>query len=152
MDIQVGPVVVWLLATVVAIAVAATAIMQVGRDVVLDSPIDQRLAAVADTEGDPAPEDDAADGDDPASGSAVPDPVTNTYDAIGGSAAIKANGDATVELVWATPRAGFRVDVEREANGRELRVEFRSDDHRSRIKVSVEDGEVRERIEEDDRR
>jgi hypothetical protein len=192
MRIPFGPVVLWLLATVASIAVAAAAITQVGRAVVLDAPIDDRLAAVAapeatppddparqvppasgdqDDSGDGEPgtgdgtrtEDDTDDepdtGDDPGSGDATTgdapgdaasESVTNTYDSIGGSAAIVVTG-ATVDVGWATPRAGFRVDVERAPDGHELRVEFRSDEHRSRIMVSVEHGELRERIEEDDR-
>ena len=194
MRIPFGPVVLWLLATVASIAVAAAAITQVGRAVVLDAPIDDRLAAVAapevtppndpaageqvppasgdqddaddgepdtgdgtrtgdDTDGEPATGDDPGSGDaatGDAPGDAASESVTNTYDSIGGSAAIVVTG-ATVDVGWATPRAGFRVDVERAPDGHELRVEFRSDDHRSRIMVSVEHGELRERIEEDDR-
>lgn len=181
MRIHPGPVVLWLVATTASIAVAAAAIMQVGREIVLETPIDERLAAVAapeDTEVASPPDGAATDapatdapGDDqaatqpsddaltddaptdghPVEGDTAPQPITRTYESVGGSAAIVVTG-TNVEVGWATPRPGFRVDVERASDGHELRVEFRSDDHRSRIKVSVEHGEIRDEIDEDDRR
>jgi hypothetical protein len=154
---RLGPVLVWLAATVAAIAVASLAISQVGRQVVLDTPIDERLAQAATTEPgattepEPAPDPSTEDADDPPSEDQDPDAVdVRTYDAIGGSAAVSVQGD-TIELRWATPRDGFRASVERSPSGAELRVDFRSDGHRSRIKVEVVGGQVRDEIEEDDR-
>jgi hypothetical protein len=166
-----GPIIVWLLATAAAIAVASLAIGQVGRQVTLDAPLDQQLAQAAaepdavstdtvpapsdapDPAPDPAPADtdEAVHGD--ASSEADPDPdaaAIRTYDAIGGSAAIVVDGD-TVDLRWATPRDGFRASVERSPAGNELRIDFRSEAHRSRIKVQVVDGRVLDEVEEDDR-
>jgi hypothetical protein len=193
MSIRGGPIVLWLVATSAAIAVATVAISQVGRQVVLDTALDADLAQVAapdaappspspdeleapaaDPAGDPAaapaapegelgdetaapPADAPADdlGDAPAApadgGGGEAGPVTRTYEVVGGSAAVSAAGSA-VDVVWAMPRAGFRVEVERAGDGHELRVDFRSDAHRSRIKVWVEGGELREQLEEDDRR
>jgi hypothetical protein len=188
MSIRGGPILLWLVATAAAIAVATVAISQVGREVVLDTALDANLAQVAapetappspppdeleapaaDPAGDPAdapaeaegqPADEPADApaDEPADAPAVPAdggngeaaPVTRTYETVGGSAAVSAT-DAAVDVVWATPRPGFRVEVERAGDGHELRVDFRSDAHRSRIKVWVEGGELREHVEEDDR-
>lgn len=74
-----------------------------------------------------------------------------TYESIGGRAAIDVL-DGILEVRWAVPNEGFRVTVERAPDGRELRVEFRSDRHRSRIDLEVGDGGVlRADIDEDDR-
>jgi hypothetical protein len=154
-----GPVLVWLAATIAAIAVASLAISQVGRQVVLDTPIDERLAqaatardeADATTQPEPAPDPSTAAADDPPTADQDPGALdVRTYDAIGGSAAVAVQGE-TIELRWATPRDGFRASVERSPSGAELRVDFRSDGHRSRIKVEVVAGQVRDEIEEDDR-
>ena len=56
-------------------------------------------------------------------------------------------GDA--ELVWATPKTGFAVEVE-EAGPDEIEVEFESARHRSRLKVECSDGEPVPEISEDD--
>jgi hypothetical protein len=149
-----GPVVLWLVATATAIVVASAAIAQVGRQVALDTPIDEQLAQAAGT----GPDAEGSSGLEPA----TPDPgdpgadvdgasITRTYDAVGGSAAIVIV-DGTIDLRWATPNDGFRASVERSPTGKEVRVDFRSDSHRSRIKVEIEDGEIVDGIEEDDRR
>ena len=117
-------------------------------------------AIVEPAEGDaPAPEPSAPSatgrverrGEASTSGPASPAVErTLTFEAVGGSAAIH-HVDDTVELGWATPKPGFRAKVEGSPDRRELRVEFRSDGHRSRIKVWIEGGRLRDRVEEDDR-
>lgn len=169
-----GPVLLWLGATAAAIAVASVAIGQVGRQIALDTAIDDQLAQAATGTGVGAPEagDDpgvdapggAGDVTDPEPGAAsapdgnsAPSPdadprsmAVRTYDTIGGSAAI-AISDGSVQVRWATPREGFRVSVEPSASGGELRVDFRSDAHRSRIKVELVGDQVVEEVEEIDR-
>jgi hypothetical protein len=80
---------------------------------------------------------------------APPAPVeTRTYNLTGGSVALRfgANG---VSVVWATPNAGFVVDVEPErANG--VKVEFESESHRSRIDGWWSDG-PQDRVREEPR-
>jgi len=43
-------------------------------------------------------------------------------------------------VLWATPNAGFTADVEDDTDQGEARVDFRSPDHRSRIKGEWENG------------
>jgi hypothetical protein len=61
----------------------------------------------------------------------APAAETRTYNLVGGSAALRFSPSG-VTVVWATPAAGFEVEVEPEhVNG--VRVEFESDGHRSRV-------------------
>lgn len=148
-----SPVVLWLTATAASIAIASAAIAQVGRQVISDAPVDERLAQAARPDEDPTDlppgggDDAGTISDGPTAPSA---PEVRTYESIGGRAAIDV-ADGSLDVRWATPNVGFRVDVERAPDGRELRVEFRSDAHRSRINLEFEDGELEEEIDEDDR-
>jgi hypothetical protein len=56
---------------------------------------------------------------------------TRTYNVVGGSVSLRFSPSG-VTVVWATPAAGFEVEVEPE-HGNGVRVEFESDDHRSRV-------------------
>jgi len=58
---------------------------------------------------------------------------------VGGDAALRFHNDR-VEVLWATPNAGFTADVEDDPDQGEARVDFRSPDHRSRIKGEWENG------------
>lgn len=71
--------------------------------------------------------------------------TTRTVSAVGGRASFRF-GSGGVTLEWATPSAGFEVDVEEHSG--ELRVRFRGDDHESRVFASVRDGQPVTRVEE----
>ncbi len=60
-----------------------------------------------------------------------PSAETRTYNLVGGTATLRFTA-AGVTVVTATPKAGFSVEVEPE-HGNGVQVEFRSDDHRSRV-------------------
>ena len=57
---------------------------------------------------------------------------TQQFNLVGGSTAISFSATG-VTVLWANPNPGFDVDIEPESPG--WKVEFRSDDHRSRIDV-----------------
>ena len=66
-----------------------------------------------------------------------------TFNLVGGITAISFSSTG-VEVLWATPNPGFDVDI---SPGVDVRVEFESDDHKSRIDAWWSDGprhEVRE--------
>lgn len=72
---------------------------------------------------------------------------TRTVSVVGGSAALRFAGDR-VEVLWATPTAGFTADIEDATGQAEARVDFRSPDHRSRIKGEWRDGRPSVEVEE----
>lgn len=69
-----------------------------------------------------------------------------TYQLVGGSAALRFTPEG-VTVEWATPAAGFSVEIEPE-HGNGVKVEFRSDSHRSRVDGWWEGG-PRDRIREE---
>ncbi len=74
-------------------------------------------------------------------------PTSKTYALDGGTATLRFSS-AGVTVVAATPKAGFSVDVG-ETHGNGVRVEFESDDHRSRVDAWWEGG-PRDEVREDD--
>jgi hypothetical protein len=75
----------------------------------------------------------------------APQPVTRSYDLVGGSATLRFSPTG-VTVVVATPAPGFTVDVTG-SHSSGVRVEFEGDDHRSRVEGWWDDGprdEVRE--------
>ena len=72
--------------------------------------------------------------------------ATRTYNLVGGTASLRFTPSG-VTVDYATPKAGFTVEIEPE-NGNGVKVEFRSDDHRSRVD-GWWDGGPRERIREE---
>ena len=72
---------------------------------------------------------------------------TQTFQLIGGTTSIKFSPGYT-KVLWATPNPGFDVSVEPESPG--IKVEFRSDQHRSRVDAWWEDGPQHEIREEPD--
>lgn len=62
---------------------------------------------------------------------AVPAPSTRTYSLVGGTATLRFSATG-VAVLSAAPKPGFSVDVGAGHNGG-ARVEFESDDHRSRV-------------------
>lgn len=86
----------------------------------------------------------------PASPTTVPPAApaeTRTYNLVGGSVALRF-APSGVTVVWATPAAGFEVEVEPE-HGNGVRVEFESDDHRSRVTGWWDGGPLDEAREEE---
>lgn len=71
----------------------------------------------------------------------------STHDLIGGTVVL-AFGDGQVNLVSATPRAGFSVDPEH-TGPKEVEVKFVGNDHKSKLEADVDGGELRVDIEEE---
>ena len=71
---------------------------------------------------------------------------TRTFTLVGGTTAIRFSPSST-KVLWATPNPGYEVRIEPESSG--VKVEFRSDDHRSRIDAWWDNG-PRHEIREDD--
>lgn len=124
----------WLIAAAVAVAIAWNGVGIVTRQVTDDRPASldpdevrelAGAAAAPTTTLATAPTTEPA----PAAGSAT----TRTYNTVGGSAALRFTPEG-VTVLWATPHAGFDVEVEVERDdGDGVRVEFESDSHRSRV-------------------
>lgn len=169
MRYRVGSIVVWVLATLAGVGLAFAAIGTVVDRASQGPPPSFAVGTDGDGTGaTPTPEDGRSPDDrqatgagaaptaaptpgsvaaPPSQGSAGTEGETRTYDLVGGRAAIRFTRNA-VELLWASPAPGFTVDVEREDGGSELSVEFRSEEHRSRVKAWAEEGRFRDRIEE----
>ena len=74
---------------------------------------------------------------------------TRTYNLVGGSTALRFSPSG-VTVVWANPNPGFEVESEPE-NGNGVKVEFRGEEHRSRVDGWWDGGpQERVREEEDD--
>jgi hypothetical protein len=74
-----------------------------------------------------------------------PAPTTRTYNLIGGTATLQFSSTG-VKVLVAAPNAGFSVEVS-ETHGTGARVEFETDEHKSRVDAWWDDGpqdEVRE--------
>lgn len=71
----------------------------------------------------------------------------STHDLIGGTVVLAFDG-GQVNLVSATPRAGFSVDPEHTGPD-EVEVKFVGNDHKSKLEARVEDGELRVDIDEE---
>jgi hypothetical protein len=78
---------------------------------------------------------------------AAPSASSKTYDMVGGTATLRFSA-AGVTVLAATPKPGFSVDVS-SAHGNGVRVEFESDDHRSRVDAWW-DGGPQDEVREDD--
>jgi hypothetical protein len=77
----------------------------------------------------------------------APAAVVRSYDLVGGSATLRFTPSG-VTVVVATPKPGFTVDIS-EAHSGGARVEFESDDHRSRVD-GWWDGGPQDEVREDD--
>ncbi len=131
----------WVAATAAAIAVAYAGVSTVAGDVVepLPAGIVPQPTTTPTTPASPSPDLEPS-----VSPSAS---QVRSYALVGGSATLRYE-PGRVTVVSAEPAQGFTVEVE--GNGTaEVRVEFDSDDHRSRLRGSWEGG-PRERVEEDD--
>ena len=79
--------------------------------------------------------------------SVEPEPYeTKTFTLTGGTTAIRFSPSYT-KVLWATPNPGYEVRIEPEPPG--IKVEFRSESHRSRIDAWWDDGPRHEIREED---
>ena len=74
--------------------------------------------------------------------------VTRTYDLVGGTVTLRFTS-AQVTVLTATPKAGFSVDID-ETHENGTRVEFESEDHRSRVDAWWDGGPQDEVREEDE--
>lgn len=128
-------VVIWIGATVAATTIAWAGVRSVVTDIAAPLPAASAAATGAQaTAPTTVPASDA-----PA--------IVRTYDLVGGTATVRFTADAA-EVLGAVPASGFAVDVEPEDDG--IRVDFESDDHRSRLRAWWRDG-PRRRIEEEAR-
>lgn len=148
----------WVVATGVAVAAASMAVSVVAAQVSTelpppvfdDEPVPTASASPQDvTTAAPsrAPEPASSADDDPREAPQTPDPVTRTVQAVGGSTGLRF-ADGRVTILWATPDDGFAVRTEGSGTS-EVRVEFRSEDHRSRIDAHAEDEGPAIQVDED---
>jgi hypothetical protein len=66
------------------------------------------------------------------SSSSAQQATTQTFSLVGGTAAVSFSPSG-VQVLWATAKPGFDVNIQPESPG--FKVEFRSEDHRSRLDV-----------------
>ena len=168
----------WILATVGAVTLARLAVGAVADEVTVrsvdpltPSAVNEALAAqfTTTTAGEPgATTSTTAAPPPPRSSTTAPKPpastpatgpststtttpavtATSTYTAEGGTITVRFSCGTTVELVSASPNAGFQMDIKNEGP-EEVDVEFESDDHESRIRARCADGQPRPEITED---
>jgi hypothetical protein len=77
-----------------------------------------------------------------------PTAINRTYDLVGGTTTLRFTS-AGVTVLTAVPAAGFSVEIDDDTHGNGVRVEFESDDHRSRVDAWWEGG-PRDEVREDD--
>ena len=138
----------WLGATALAVGVGWSATSLVANRVT--GPPDIAVGLVQDGTGAPSTGVPGASPAPSVAPSTPPAPAraeTRTVSVVGGSAALRF-ADGRVEVLWATPSAGFNADIEDATGQPEARVDFRSPDHRSRIKGEWQDGRPSVEIEE----
>jgi hypothetical protein len=130
---------VWLVATAAATGLAWAGVRSVATDVAAPLP-PVVTTGPTDAPVDPAPTT-------PPTSTAR----TRTFETTGGTATVRFSA-AEVEVLGAVPAAGFTVDLEPEDDG-SARVDFESEDHRSRLRVWWSDGprhEIEEQARDDD--
>jgi hypothetical protein len=129
----------WLVAAVVAVTISWQGVSVVADQVTNRRParlsaseIERLLAEVESSTTTIATETSA---DVSATSTAPPstalDSETRTYNLLGGTASLRF-GPGGVEVVFANPAPGFRVEVEAE-HGNGVKVEFEADTHESRV-------------------
>ena len=106
---------------------------------------------VSTVAGDPPATTPTTTARPPTTTTTVPPPAaaatSKTYNLVGGSATLRFSSSG-VTVVAATPKAGYSVDVG-DTHGNGVRVEFESDDHRSRVDAWWDGGPQDEVREED---
>jgi hypothetical protein len=156
----------WMAATAAAVGIAYAGVSSVAGGVVEPLPPTAGMPVTGALDDTPSPTSSPATTGPsatpgstttgPSSPAATPSPIASSpiaaagevrsYALVGGSLTLRfAPGRVTV--VTAEPRQGFTVEVEGDGTA-EVRVEFESDDRRSRLRGTWEDG-PRERVEED---
>lgn len=152
-----GPLLVltWIVATVLATGLAWAGVRSVVDDVAAPLPVPAATTGLAGpTEAPPASEpspEPSPSTSEPESPSEQSEPVqpaetVRSFEVYGGTATVSFSPTG-VEVLSAVPKPGFSADVEPEHTG--MRVEFESDDHRSRLDVWW-NGEPRHEVEERD--
>ncbi len=148
-------VVVWLVGGAAAVAAASLAVSRVGDQVTDDRPtplsaaeVREELAAEVTTTSTPRGTTTTTT-TTTTTATTVPAAAaeTRTYPMVGGTATLRFT-PAGVTVVSATPRPGFSVETSPE-HGNGIRVEFDSDDHRSRVTGWWDGGPQEEAREED---
>jgi hypothetical protein len=137
-----GLVVLWGVGVAVAVAVASAGVDVVGDEIIEPAPAIS-VASIGSTTGQPGAVEaggstttggDGGSGDpalDRSPGTSAPAAgQTMTFSVVGGTAVIEFSPSA-VEVKWATPAPGYDVDTEPEDGG--VKVEFESEERRSRI-------------------
>lgn len=144
---------VWLLATATATAIAWAAVAQVTARTVgpLPAGVDPEAPAAdgtgTPTVGSPSPPPTTILPTDGASPGRSPATLTRSYQLAGGDVTVSFSA-RSVEIVSVAPRSGFAVkDINRHGPS-DVEVDLRSEDHRSRLRVWWDDG-PRQRIDED---
>lgn len=130
---------VWLVATAAATGLAWAGVRSVATDVAAPLP-PVVTTGPTDAPVDPAP-----------TTSSTSTARTRTFETTGGTATVRFSV-AEVEVLGAVPAAGFTVDLEPEDDG-SARVDFESEEHRSRLRVWWSDGprhDIEERARDDD--
>ena len=155
-----GPLLVltWVAATVVATGLAWAGVRSVVDGVAAPLPAPTVTADATQVAGQQPASDRSTDPTDPPTTPAGPpsedrsptaeDATVRTFRLVGGQATVRFS-PTQVEVLGAAPAPGFSTDVKPE--GAATRVEFESDQHRSRLDVWW-DGRPRSEIEEHDER
>lgn len=149
----------WIAATAAAVGIAYAGVSSVAGGVVDPLPPTAGLLPTASPDPTPSPTDPTSTApgptspaptdrpsSDPDTEGATPRAEVRSYALVGGSATLRYE-PGRVSVVTAEPRQGFTVEVEGDGTA-EVRVEFDSDAHRSRLRGAWEGG-PRDRIEED---
>lgn len=130
----------WIAATAAATGLAWLGVRSVVGDVAAPLPAPAMVAG----------SEPAADRATPAGSAAPTAPLTTTFPLTGGTATVRFSPDE-VAVLSAVPAAGFETDVDTDEDDDtgdgQIRVEFESDTHRSRLDVWW-DGAPRHRIQE----
>jgi hypothetical protein len=140
----VAAVAVWLLAVGVAGVLSWRAIDSAGRQVVAPVPIGQPSADAPAPTASHSPTSEAPTA--PTSSSSSTEPA-RTVSTRGGTAAASCT-DGVAVVTYATPTVGWRVEVEPEDGG-DMRVDFRSDEDRVRVRFTCRTGGPEGETEED---
>ena len=146
----------WVVAGVASVTAASLGVSLVGNQVTADRPtplsateVRNELAAAAST-SPTAPSTTVAPAEPSSPDVAAPPDAggeTRTFALVGGTATLRFD-PAGATVVAATPAPGFAVETSSE-HGNGVRVEFESDEHRSRVTAWWEGG-PRQEVREDD--
>lgn len=106
--------------------------------------------ATTSTAPDGLPDDATSDttGGPPPAPTPVASPVEQTFTSSGGSARIRLD-NGQLSVVSTSPNSGYSVTIEK-GGPSEIEIRFEGGSHESKIKVEIENGQMKVRVEEDD--